>query len=124
MKANDIKNIPVYILILLITWIFIEAISLSRTISRIPTPNPPVLSQDSTIAIQTSKSKEIENYKNLISAVHSSRISIYDNVVSKTLMPIFNSLIVAVLGYIFADKALKAYSLYMKKKLEETIDNK
>ena len=113
---NDLKNIPVFIVVVLIAWILFESIMFSRTIGSIPLPEPPRLSQDTTESVQGAKSKEIENYKNLISAMHSRRLTVYENVVSKTLMPIFNSFIAAVLGYIFANKAAEAYTSYLAEK--------
>ena len=116
MKITDLKNILIFITLFLIAWIFLEAIKVTIAISAIPAPEPPRLVPDSSEVVQVAKSKEIENYKNLINAMSSRRVAVYDNVVSKSLIPIFTSLIAAVLTYIFVSKGIESLNNYINKK--------
>ncbi len=52
------------------------------------------------------KSKEISNYSSLAEAVRSETNSIYELLIEKTLLPIFNTLIAAVITFIFGAKLI------------------
>lgn len=75
--------------------------------------SPPVLTTSSSANEQDAKKKEIENYKELTSAVLSMRTNVFDFVVTKTMLPIFNSLLTAAAAYIFAKEGSKVLGVYL-----------
>jgi hypothetical protein len=83
------------------------------TVSRNPLPTPDLkLSVGQT---QEDKSKEIENYKNLTTALHSPATATFKLVVTDTLLPVFNTLLTALIGFIFVRKTAEVISTYLNR---------
>lgn len=94
----------------------IGCVLLALNLTFMEMPKAPALSTSTTSSEQESKAKEISNYKDLVSSLQGQRTTILDFAVIRCLLPLFNSLITAVLGYVFAKTALQAYDAYLSKK--------
>ncbi len=65
-------------------------------------PQQPHLSVSTYDSVHTMKTKEIANYKELLLIVETQREKSFDLVITKTLLPILNTLLAAVITYILA----------------------
>lgn len=101
-----------FILLLIVIGCLIFTVS----VSILEESENPVLAVGGNDSAQIAKAKEISNYHELQLVNRSKSLSIFEQVVTKTLLPIFTSMIAAALAYIFANKALEAYKYYVDKK--------
>jgi uncharacterized membrane protein YeiB len=113
---DEVKKVALWITGIITALIVSGAIILVICLASMEAPKQPTLSNSTSASEQEVKVKEITNYKDIVSSLQSQRTNIYDFVVLKTLLPLFNSLIVTVLTYIFAKTALQAYSNYIAEK--------
>ena len=77
-------------------------------------PPRPNLSTSTDPGEQDVKKKEIENYEKLVTTMRSGTTGMYDWVVTKTLLPIFNSLLTAIIAYVFAKEGSKVLIAYFR----------
>lgn len=81
------------------------------------TPAPPSISlanvpADKIEAVQGQQTKAITNYQNLLTAMQLRTNTLFDLIVTKVLLPIFNTLIAAVITYVVAKHAAQTLSAY------------
>lgn len=110
----DAKKIALFVTAIIVALMILGAISLAISFTSIKPPSPPVLTTGNSTEQETKKA-EIANYKELILSLQVQRTNLYDFVILKTLLPLFNSLITAVLAYIFAKTTLEGFRLYISK---------
>ena len=113
---DEVRKIVLWATGIIAVLIVIGSIILALNLTFMEVPKPPVLSYSTTTGEQEVKTKEIANYKELVSSLQAQRTNIFDYVILKSLLPLFNYLIAAVLTYIFAKTALEAYKSYLTKK--------
>ncbi len=117
---DEIRKIVLWATGIIAVLIIIGSIILALNLTFIEVPKPPILSVSTNISHQEVKTKEIANYKELISSFQAQRTNIFDYVVLRSLLPLFNYLTAAVLTYIFAKTALQTYTTYITEKYRKT----
>ena len=103
--------------LLLGSTILLLSVITAYTVSKNPLPTPELkLSEGQT---PEDKSKEIENYKNLTTALHSQATATFKLVVTDTLLPVFNTLLTALIGFIFVRKTAEVIGNYLNLRREK-----
>jgi hypothetical protein len=94
--------------------ILVISIITAWTVSRNPLTRPELkLGAGET---QESKANEIKNYKDLTDAMHSRATGAFDLVVIKTLLPVFTTILAAVLAFVFVRRAADILNKYLDKR--------
>lgn len=106
---EEIRKYALWLTAFVLACILLSTFMLTIQINKMELPPAPVLSPDGNDTLQDAKTKEIKNYKELVSVIHSTRTNIFEQTVVKIIIPIFNTLIASVLGFIFANECLKIY---------------
>lgn len=82
-------------------------------INNLALPQHPTLTQSTETAVQEAKSKEIANYQTLSRELTKQKTDAFDLAITKTLQPIFNTLITGVFTYIIARMGINAIKGYL-----------
>lgn len=112
-KARDIT---IYITCILAILIIILSVGFGIYLLNLPLPKEPILTISKVEKEQPIKGKEILNYNELISSIQLQKPSVSDLLVTRTLIPIFSSLITAVLTYIFAQASFAILKSYIDRR--------
>jgi hypothetical protein len=110
---EEIKPIVLWVTGIVAFLIIIASIILAIDLKNMEMPQAPVLSPGAITMEQERKAIEIANYKELTSTKQALRTNIFDFVVIKTLIPLFTSLITAVITYILATRVLDIFETYI-----------
>jgi uncharacterized protein YacL len=76
-------------------------------------PAPPKLIESVDVNIQNANAIAIKNYTDLTNAIFSKSTDAFNNAVIKGIWPIFNAMILSVLGFIFANKAMEFFKNFL-----------
>jgi hypothetical protein len=108
---NSAQKIGLIFTLIIGLIIVIFSLITAVAVSKNPLPKPDLkLGQNET---QDSKAKEISNYSELSTAMHSRATATFDLVVAKTLLPIFNTLLATILGFVFIRKTAEVVNNYL-----------
>lgn len=86
------------------------------TISRLELPQHPSLTNSTETTVQDAKSKEISNYQTLTRELTKQKTDAFDLAITKTLLPLFNTLIAGVFTYIIAKLGISALKNHFSRK--------
>jgi hypothetical protein len=112
-KARDII---IYITCILAFLIIIISVGFGIYLLNLPLPKEPILTIGKVEKEQPIKGQEISNYNELISSIQLQKPSVFYLLVTRTLIPIFSSLITAVLTYIFAQASFAIFKSYIDRR--------
>lgn len=96
--------------------IMVSSFVLLFLMSRGKAPEIPALTTSASAEIQQAKSIEIANYNALTTSLEARQTNAFDYAVLKTLVPLFTTLIAAVLTYVFTNSVLEAFKIYQTRK--------
>jgi hypothetical protein len=113
---DNLRRVALWSVLAILIFMLVADVMLIASMMQMDKPNVPQLIASTDISQLECKKKEIENYSALISVLQSQRTNIFDHSVTKTLLPLFNSLITYVLIYIFGAKAMELTKNYIDKK--------
>lgn len=109
---ENIKNIFILTAGLLLTIIIVFcSIYWNQSINKLP--KQPSLSINGNDSSQISKLKEITNFKELTSVIQAQQDKTFDLIITKTLLPLLNSIIAAIITYILAKASFNLYTSYL-----------
>ena len=102
-----------FTLLIGLTILFLS-IAIAVTVPRNPLPTPDLkLGENES---QDQKKLEIENYEKLTTALHLQATRTFKLIVSDTLLPVFNTLLATLLGFIFVRKTAEVINSYLTRR--------
>jgi hypothetical protein len=110
------KSVLIWGTITLGSLIMVSSFVLLFLMSRGKAPEIPALTTSASAEIQQAKSIEIANYNALTTSLEARQTNAFDYAVLKTLVPLFTTLIAAVLTYVFTNSVLEAFKIYQTRK--------
>ena len=113
---EETRKIIYWIAGTILSLIIISVIFFTYSISTIKLPITPNTIVSTNTAEQEAKTKEIANYKQVVETLQWQKTNVYDFVVIKTLLPLFNYFIASILTFIFAKSANKIFQVYFAKR--------
>ena len=109
---DKVRKIVLWATGVILGMILVSSLVLCYSVASINMPATPLQTNSTNANEQDAKAKEVSNYKEVVLSLQAQKTNIYDFVVIRTLLPLFNTIIISVLGYVFASTFLEAYKIH------------
>ncbi|MGG9959987.1 hypothetical protein [Ferruginibacter sp. SUN106] len=113
---EEIRKIVFWIAGIILSLIIVSIIFLTYSISMMKLPLSPNTTVSSNTSEQEAKTKEIANYKQVVEILQWQKTNVYDFIVIRTLLPLFNYFIASILAFVFAKSAYEIFQIYYARK--------
>lgn len=113
---DKVRKIVLWTTGVILAMILISSFVLCYSVASLNMPAIPSQTNSTNTNEQDAKAKEVSNYKEIIQSLQAQRTNIYDFVVIRTLLPLFNTIVVSVLSYVFARTFLEVYKIHIAAK--------